>query len=69
MSDRQRLVEGQAAAAKAIREALALDQLHDQNRHAAVGVLQAVERGDAGVVQGGEDAGFLPQTGETLRLS
>jgi hypothetical protein len=59
--DRQRLARREGSAAQPVREALALDQFHDEDRHAAVGVLETVQGRDAGMVQGSEDAGFLPK--------
>jgi hypothetical protein len=44
----------EGAAAQPVGEALALDQLHDQDGNAAVGVLEAVKRSDAGMVEGGD---------------
>src|SRR5262249_11408513 len=51
---------------KPVRQALALDQLHDQHRYAAVRFLEAVEDRDARMIQRGEDAGFLFKAGEAL---
>ena len=55
--DRQRLVERQRPAQQAIGQRLALDQLHDQEM-SAVGLLEAVERGDVRVIQRRQDLRF-----------
>jgi hypothetical protein len=68
-TDRQGLLGREPAALQAIRERLALDQLHDQDRHAAVAVLETVQGRDAGMVEGGEDARLLPQASEPLGLA
>ena len=69
VSDGHRLAERQGSTAQAIREALALDQLHDQEGHATVGLLETVKGGDARVIERGEDAGFLLQAREAIRLA
>ena len=50
LGDRQR-----AARASAIGQRLALDQLEDQRAH-AVGLLEAVDRGDVGMIERREHA-------------
>ena len=50
---------------RSARPGLALDQLHDQEV-AAVGLLEPVDGGDVGVVQGGEDARLALEAGQAL---
>ena len=57
LRDRQRLVKRDRSARDALREILALDQLHHEGLH-AVGVLQPVDRGDVRMIQRGEDFRF-----------
>jgi hypothetical protein len=68
MRDRHRLTERQRTETQALRERLTLDQLHDEDGHAAVRLLETVEGSDAGMVEGGEDAGLLPQACEAVGL-
>jgi len=68
LGDRERLAKWHGPSAKTIREALAFHELYDEDGQAVVGFLETVEGGDAGVVEGGEDAGLLPQAGEALGL-
>ena len=72
LGDSDRLVDRNRPALQSLREVLALDQLHDQDvrlrsvreRHA----LEAVEVGDVGVVEGGQDLGLALEPGEPIGI-
>ena len=70
LRDSDRLVDRDRPALQALREVLALDELHDEDvRLRSVGerhALEAVEVGDAGVVEGGEDLGLALEPGEPI---
>jgi hypothetical protein len=68
--DRQRLVEWHRAARESLRQILARDQLHRQEidwqavierRH-----LEAVDVGDVGMIEGGEEPGFAFEAGDAI---
>ena len=70
LRDGDRLVDRDLSALQALREVLAFDQLHDEDvRLRSVRerrALEAVEVGDAGVVEGGEDLGLALEPGEAI---
>ncbi len=55
--DGQQLSDRNRPAGEAVAEVLALDVLHGEERDARI-LVQAVDRGDVGVVEGGEQLGF-----------
>jgi hypothetical protein len=69
--DRQRFGERDGTALNAVREVLAPDQLHDE-RHVTAGaarrVLEAVDLGDVGMIQGGQRPRLALEAGETLDI-
>ena len=67
--DRSYALPSAESAAQPVGQRLALDQLHDEDGHAAIGLLEAVEGGDTGVVERGEDAAFLPQAHKAFGLA
>ena len=50
LRDRQGFVEGDRAAGDALREVVALDEFHHQDRHACA-LFEPVDGGDVGMVQ------------------
>jgi hypothetical protein len=68
--DGDRPVGGDPSTFQALREVLALDQLHDEHVNGRpVGEshgLEAVEVGDVGMVEGGEEPGLAMEAGESL---
>jgi hypothetical protein len=67
--DGDRLVHGDRSALQALPEVLALDQFHHQREHAVGGrLLEAVDGGDVGVIQGGEDLRLAAEAGDALRV-
>ncbi len=65
--DRERLIDGRRALRDAIRQRLALDQLHDQGAN-AIGRLESVNGGDVRMVQRGKCPGFALESREPLRV-
>jgi hypothetical protein len=65
--DPERVLEGNRPAGDALLEGLALGQLHDQEA-LAVRLVEAVDRRDVGVVQGGEQARLAVEASEPLRV-
>ena len=63
--DGQRFVNRDRPARDALREILALDQLHHESLH-AVGVLEPVDRGDVRMIQRGEDFRFALKAGQAV---
>ena len=70
--DRDRLVDGNRAALQALREILALDQLHgdevDRSPTVEARALEAVEVGDVRMVERGEEPAFALEPGESLGI-
>jgi hypothetical protein len=66
--DRQSLAHRQRAAPQALGEVLALHELEDEERR-ALGLLDAVDGGDARVVERGEQLRLAPEAGEALRVA
>ena len=65
--DGQHLVQGDRSLFEAFGEGRALDQLQDQRARAA-GLLEAVDLGDVGVVQRGEDPGLSLEARQPVRV-
>ncbi len=65
LGDVQRLIDGKRAALETPGEILALDQFHRQEALAAL-LMQAVDRGDVGVVQRGQQLGLAFEAGQPL---
>ena len=63
--DGEGLVERERPALQPLGEVLALDELHDEGAHAAR-LLEAVDRGDVGVLQLGEDLRLALEAGEAV---
>jgi hypothetical protein len=66
--DGQRLGERERSADDAFGQRLALDQLEDDGR-AGSGVLDAVDGGDARMVDGGEQPRLALEAGEAIRIA
>ena len=66
--DRQRLGERHRAPQQPIRQRLPLDQLHDQEM-LAPRFLQAVERGDVGMIERRQDFGLALETRDAIGVS
>ena len=65
--DADRLVRGKPALCNALSERRALDQLEHQGRR-AIGVFQAVNDGDIGMVQRSQDLRLALKASQTLRV-
>ena len=65
--DRERFVEGDGAAGNPLGEIVALDELHDEGVHVR-GLFKSVDRRDAGMIQRGEDFGFLLKAGQPFSV-
>ncbi len=63
--DGEGLVEGERPALQPLGEVFALDELHDEGAHAAR-LLEAVDRGDVGVLELGEDLRLALEARETV---
>ncbi len=63
--DGEGLVEGERPALQPLGEVFALDELHDEGADAAR-LLEAVDRGDVGVLQLGQDLRLALETGEAV---
>jgi hypothetical protein len=63
--DCQRFLERHCTPGDPLSQGLAVHQLHHQETSAVV-LLQAVDSGNVGVVEGGEEAGFALEPGEAL---
>jgi hypothetical protein len=59
--DADRLIDGNRASFDAISECWPFHQLHYQSA-SAPGIFQSVDRGDIGMIEGGEDLGFALET-------
>ncbi|MBK9376637.1 MAG: hypothetical protein IPN03_23695 [Holophagales bacterium] len=59
------LFEGDGTALHPLGEVFALDELHDEGANAA-GLLEAVDRGDVGVLELGQDLRLAFEAGETI---
>jgi hypothetical protein len=66
--DRQHVVEGHRAPTDEIAKRRSIDELQHQ-RADAVGVLQAVNRGDVGIVECGEHFRFALETRNPVRIA
>jgi len=67
LGDLDGLPHGEGAAGEALREVLALDKLENQEPPPVV-LLEAVDLGDVGVVEGGEEAGLALEASQALRV-
>jgi hypothetical protein len=65
MRDVQRLVDGHRPAAETVGECFAFDHLHDE-KMAPRRFLEAVERGDVGMIQRCEDLGLSLESREAV---
>jgi hypothetical protein len=68
LRNQQRFVQWNRATRNALRQILALDELHHE-RLDAVGVFEPVDRGDLRVIQGGEDFGFALKTRQSIAIT
>ena len=62
LRDRQRLIDRDGALCDALREIVALDQFHHEGGDAPA-LFEAVDRGDVGMIQRGEDFRLALETG------
>ncbi len=67
LRDRDRIVDRDGAVAESRGEVLAFDQLEREGDD-AVRLLEAVDGGDPGMVERGEDVRFAPQAGDALAV-
>jgi hypothetical protein len=67
LRDRQRLVHRDGALRDAVGEGRALDQLHHERVRAA-GLLEAVDRGDVGMIQRRQGLRLALEAGEAVRV-
>ncbi|MBK6407866.1 MAG: hypothetical protein IPF66_24335 [Holophagales bacterium] len=65
--DGEGLVERERPALQPLGEVLARHELHDEGAHAA-GLFEAVDRGDVGVLQLGENLRLALEAGEAVRV-
>jgi len=65
--DGERLVNRDGAMREAVGQRQALDELHDQ-RGDAIRLLEAIDRRDVRMVQGGEDFGFPLKTSQPVTV-
>ena len=68
LRDRQGFVEWNRAARNALRQVLALDEFHHECRDVGC-LLEAVDRGDVGMVERREDFGFALKAREAIRIA
>ena len=67
VGDGERLVDRHRPAHETVGERLALDQFHDEQMPTS-GFLEAVQRGDVWMIQGGEDSGFTLEARQAIRI-
>jgi hypothetical protein len=66
--DRKRVFHRQRSRRKPLRQGLAVDALHHEGRR-AFDFLEAVDRGDVGVIERGEEPGLAAEACESLRIA
>ena len=64
-ADFEGLLNTQGTFAQPLGEGLTLDQLQDQKAH-SIGLFQAMDRGNVGVIEGGQDLSLASKPGQPL---